>query len=123
MRQDVQCGVVITMQAHTTLWATAPAHRQALRDHDAAARTHLTGERTWRSDGPPNGACCPERQVDQQCRPPCIAAALRALVILDHVVDLQVFMIDRVMPLNKVERCLVMKVPAPPLYRHMGFGE
>src|SRR5262249_25148136 len=38
-------GVVVTMQVRATVWATVPADRQALPDHDATARASLTRER------------------------------------------------------------------------------
>ena len=44
-------------------------------------------------------------------------------MVLDHVADLQIFMIDYIVGTYELERNLMVEVPSPPTYRLMRFGQ
>jgi hypothetical protein len=100
-----------------------PADGQPLGDHDAAARAALAGERRVDRDHLPTGACCLVGKDGQECRPARILNGLSETVILEHIADLQIFVIDGVVLAHEGERRLMVKVPPLALHLLMRFGQ
>ena len=116
-------GVMVSMQARTTVWARMPADGQALLDDNATARTRLARVGGRHRYDPPTGACCLVGEDAQERRPSRIADAFGEMVILDHVGRLQVFMIDRVAGLDQAERRLVVEVLALAFHLQVCLGQ
>ena len=98
------------MQARSAFWTRMPADGQALLDQNATARTGLAGERRIDRYHSSTGARCLVGEDAQERRPPCITDALGEMVVLDHVADLQVFIIHGVVLVHQLERHLVVEV-------------
>ena len=116
-------GVVVSVEARSAVWTGVPADGQALLHHNAAARTRLAGVgRIDRHHSLP-GACCLGSEDGEVYPPTSITDAFGEVMVLHHSGDLQVFMIDRVVPLNQLERRFMLKRGALPLHLQMCFGE
>jgi hypothetical protein len=87
-----------------------PADGQPFLDDDAAARADLARERRVDRLHFPTGVCRLVAQDAQEGPPACICDALGEVVILNHVADLQVFVIHGVVLAHERERRLLMKV-------------
>ena len=66
---------------------------------------------------PPTGACCLEGEDAQKLRPSGVLNGLGQMMVLEHVGDLQIFMIDRVEMSHQLQRCFVLEVL--PLMPHL----
>jgi hypothetical protein len=107
------------MEAGPTLRAGVPANRYAFVDHNPTARTGLAGERrVYRYYSLP-GARSLESEDDKKRAPARITDALGRVVILHHVGDPQVLVIDRVVLPYQLKRCLVVIITSLAAYRLM----
>ncbi len=90
---------MISVQYHTAASADVGTHTQRLLDHGATLRTLLTGELWYHG----NDRDIMHRSIGfhlgQELSPSGIMNALREMVVLDHVADLQVFIG------NQIVRC------------------
>jgi hypothetical protein len=87
-----------------------PADRQAFRDDDATARTSLAGERGIHRNHSLPSIRSFESEDGHERTPPRILDGLSEMMVLDHVADPQVFMVDRVILAHERERRLVVEV-------------
>jgi hypothetical protein len=65
----------------------------------------------------PTGARCLESADAQECAPPGIGDALGQVVVPEHIADLHVLVIDRVVLTHEGERGLVVEVLSLPPHR------
>jgi hypothetical protein len=98
------------MEARSALRTSMPTDRETLLDQHATARTRLARERRIDRYDPPTGACCLVGEGAQERCPPCILDALGEMVVPDHIGDLQVLVINRVVGSDQCQRRLMMEV-------------
>jgi hypothetical protein len=103
---------MITVQARATLRACMPPNGQALLHElpTVRPRTPLAGERGIDCNHSLPGSYRLESKDGQEHAPPRIRDALGEMVVLDHVSDPQIFMIDHIVGLDKRGGLLVVEI-------------
>jgi hypothetical protein len=103
----IQCGIVISLEACSTLRAAMPADGHAFGDHGSPS---------------PTGARCLEGEDGQERAPTRLGNRLRAVVMLEPVGRLPVLVSDRVVLTHQLEGSGVLEVPALALHRLLRVG-
>jgi hypothetical protein len=121
--QDVSGAVVIAVEGEAALRAVMPPSRQPFPDHRATARAPLAGKRRVdRNDSLP-GTRSLEGEDGEELPPAGIRDALGESMVLHHVADPQIFVIDDIVLARQRAGFFVLEVPPLPPHVLMRLGE
>jgi hypothetical protein len=108
-------GINITMQGQTTR-TTMPAFGEVFRNDRSAPGTYLAGIPGINQYHPPTGIFRLVCENTEKIPPACIGDTFSKTMILDHVLNLEVFGEDRTVPIDQLPGDLMMKVAADVSY-------